>query len=120
MNDLTSEQAEELRRSLLALREELQQLLSITRESTKPVDLDEPIGRLTRMAAIQQQNMSAANRRAFAIRIRQVQQALALMDRDEYGLCRGCEDPIGFPRLQARPESPYCLNCQDAIDRKNG
>jgi DnaK suppressor protein len=120
VNDLSSEQAEELRRSLLALREELQQLLSITRESTKPVNLDEPIGRLTRMAAIQQQNMSAANRRAFDLRIRQVQQALALMDRDEYGLCRRCEDPIGFPRLKARPESPYCLNCQDAIDRKNG
>ena len=120
MNDLTPEQTEELRESLLALREELRQLLSITRESTKPVDLDEPIGRLTRMDAIQQQNMSAASRRAFDIRIRQVQQALGLLGRDEYGLCRRCEDPIGFPRLKARPESPYCLDCQDAIDRKNG
>ena len=119
MNELTPEQVGELREALLALREELQELLSISRDGTKPVDLDEPIGRLTRMDAIQQQSMSAASRRAFDVRLQQVQQALGLIERGDYGACRRCEDPIGYPRLKARPESPYCLDCQDEIDRKH-
>ena len=120
MDELTPEQTEELKRSLLALREELERLLDTTREGTKPVDLDEPIGRLTRIDAIQQQTMTMANRRSHDIRLRQVIQALSALEGDEYGLCRRCEDPIGYPRLEARPESPYCLECQDEIDRKHG
>ena len=120
MNELTEEQTEGLRNALRKLQSDLEQLLRSTRESTQPVDLDEPIGRLTRMDAIQQQKMSAANRRTHDIRLKQVKQALAAMNSDRYGLCRRCEDPIGFPRLEARPESPYCLDCQDEVDRKHG
>ena len=120
MNELTEEQTEGLRNALRKLQSGLEQLLRSTRESAQPVDLDEPIGRLTRMDAIQQQKMSAANRRTHDIRLKQVKQALAAMNSDRYGLCRRCEDPIGFPRLEARPESPYCLDCQDEVDRKHG
>ena len=112
MNDLTSGQIQELKRALLALRGELERLLDATREGTKPVDLDEPIGRLTRMDAIQQQSMTTANRRSHDIRLRQVIQALSALERDEYGLCRRCKDPIGYPRLKARPEALLCLSCQ--------
>ena len=119
MDELTDEQVEELRLRLEALRDELEGLLTATRDATRPVDLDEPIGRLTRMDAIQQQSVSAANRRSHDLRLRQVQQALRLVERGDYGLCRRCEEPIGYPRLAARPESPYCLECQDEIDRKH-
>ena len=120
MNELTRDQIEELQGTLQQLRTDLEQLLRSTRESTQPVNLDEPIGRLTRMDAIQQQKVAAANRRTHDIRLQQVKQALAAMGSDRYGLCRRCEDPIGYPRLEARPESPYCLDCQSEIDRKHG
>ncbi len=120
MDDLTEEQIVELRTRLTVLREELTASLESTREGTRPVALDEPIGRHTRMDAIQQQSMSVANRRRADLRLRQVTQALGLLQRGEYGLCRRCEDPIGYARLSARPESPYCLACQDEIDRKHG
>ena len=42
------------------------------------------------------------------------------MERGEYGLCRRCDEPIAYRRLKARPESPYCIACQDEIERKNG
>ena len=119
MNELTPEQVEELRAALAGRSDELKRLLAATREGTRPVDLDEPIGRLTRMDAMQQQSMSAANRRSHDIRLRQIQQALGAMGQDRYGLCRRCEDPIGYPRLKARPESPYCLDCQTEIDDKH-
>ena len=119
MNELTQDQTEELKAALVARREELKRLLAATREGTRPVDLDEPIGRLTRMDAMQQQSMSAANRRSHDIRLRQINQALGAIEQDRYGLCRRCEDPIGYPRLKARPESPYCLDCQTEIDDKH-
>ena len=119
MDELTNEQVTELKQILVGLRDELKQLLAATKEGTRPVALDEPIGRLTRMDAMQQQSMSAANRRSHDLRLQQVNQALNAIERDEYGFCRRCDDPIGYKRLTARPESPYCLDCQDAIDRKH-
>jgi len=120
VEELTGEQIEDRRRALEKLKRELEQSLVATREGTRPVELDEPIGRLTRMDAMQQQSVSAANRRSVDLRLRQVNQALELVARGDYGLCLRCEDPICYPRLAARPESPYCLDCQDEIDRKHG
>ena len=119
MDELTEQQTDELQQRLDALRAELKAMLQATREGTRPVALDEPIGRLTRMDAMQQQSMSKATRQQTDLRLRQVEQSLRLVVRGEYGLCRRCEDPIGYARLSARPESPYCLDCQDAIDRKH-
>jgi DnaK suppressor protein len=42
--------------------------------------------------------------------------ALSTFDRGEYGLCRKCEEPIGYRRLSAKPEAPFCLECQRAVD----
>ena len=119
MDELTDEQIAELQVRLVALRDELKQMLASTREGTRPVALDEPIGRLTRMDAIQQQSMSVATRSRTDLRLRQVAQAIALAEQGEYGPCRRCERPIGYARLAARPESPYCVACQDEIDQKH-
>ena len=119
MEELTAAQLEDRRDALERLKSELEQLLEATRDGTRPVELDEPIGRLTRMDAIQQQSVSAANRRSIDLRLRQVVQALELIRRGDYGSCLRCEDPIGYARLEARPESPYCIDCQDEIDRKH-
>ena len=63
----------ELRDRLEALRDELDALLTNTAESARPVDLDQPIGRLSRVEAMQQQNMLfAANRLAAKRRRHQV------------------------------------------------
>jgi len=120
VDDLTEDQIAELEARLSALREELKALLASTREGTRPVALDEPIGRLTRMDAIQQQSMSAANRRQTDLRLRLVEQALQLVERGEYGSCRRCKGPIGYVRLCARPESPFCVACQGEIDHRGG
>lgn len=118
-DELTPEQVERLREALATLRTELRELLALSRDGARPVDLDEPIGRLTRMDAIQQQHMTAAGRRDVELRLRQIEQALALVERGEYGACRSCEEPIGVRRLEARPESPYCVECQERIDRRH-
>ncbi|MBW2235644.1 MAG: hypothetical protein JRG85_09600, partial [Deltaproteobacteria bacterium] len=74
--DLAAAEAEELHRELLVLREELARALDDSREAVKPVDLDEPIGRISRIDAIQQQKMAQASREGLALRATQVRAAL--------------------------------------------
>ena len=112
MSELTNQQKTELHQALLNLRQELQQLLDDSSDGAQPVSLDEPIGRLSRMDAIQQQSMVQANRRTAQTRLTRVDAALRRYDIDDYGLCVECEEEIGYARLKARPEAPFCIDCQ--------
>ncbi len=115
--ELTAAERQELHTRLLTLKGELETLLADSSASSKVVDLDQPIGRLSRVAALQQQAMAKANRAALQQRIVLVDAALVAIKTDRYGECRRCEEPIGFSRLQVRPESPFCLDCQRESER---
>jgi DnaK suppressor protein len=117
-DELTPEQLVELRADLVALKADLEVLLDTTDAGVKPVDLDEPIGRLSRMDAIQQQKMAQANRQRNTQRLQMVIAALASDPEDEYGWCKRCDDPVGYGRLKSRPEAPFCVACQGAIERR--
>lgn len=108
------EHLDELRSALEALEAELREQLAAVQEGSAPVSLDEPIGRLSRMEALQQQQMAKANASAAKARLQLVARAFEAMQRDEYGECRSCEEAISLRRLRARPESPLCLRCQTA------
>lgn len=112
MEELTEDQTEELRRDLAALRQELEGIFATAREGAKPVDLGLPIGRVSRIDALQQQQMARASLEALELRLRQVGVAQAALASGDYGFCRKCEEPIGYKRLKARPETPFCLACQ--------
>ncbi len=119
MDDLTPEQLATLREALLTLKSELETTIKRSTEAAKPVTLDQQaIGRVSRIDAIQQQKMVEANRHRQKLRLSQVKQALDAMTQEEYGECRRCEEPIGFARLQARPESPICLACQNTLEAR--
>ena len=118
MEELTPEQIVELRADLIALKAELEGLLSTTNEGVQPVDLDEPIGRLSRMDAIQQQKMAQANRQRNKQRYQMVVAALASDPEDEYGWCKRCDEAVGYGRLNSRPEAPFCVVCQGALERR--
>ena len=45
-----------------------------------------------------------------------VRDALARIDRGEYGLCVECEEPIGAARLEALPWAARCVSCQAAAE----
>jgi len=117
-DELNAPQIAELRDDLRALKADLEALLATTDQGTKPVDLDEPIGRLSRMDAIQQQKMAQANRARNTTRLRMVIAALAADPEDEYGWCKRCEEPVGYGRLKTRPEAPFCVACQGAMERR--
>jgi DnaK suppressor protein len=115
LDDITDTQRAQLRGDLEALVEELERLLALSKQGTRPVELDQAAtGRISRVDAIQQQQMASAARGRAGARLHLVLAALA---NDEYGLCRRCEEPVGFGRLSARPETAYCVVCAEALER---
>src|SRR5579871_6263450 len=49
--------------------------------------------------------------------LRQVRAALARIADGSYGTCLHCEEDISPKRLNAVPQTPYCIKCQEAADR---
>ncbi len=113
MEDLSDVQAGALRARLVELVGELEKSLEGSSRSADPVVLDQSsVGRLSRMDAMQQQAMAKATRQKAQLRLGQCRVALSAFEHGEYGLCRKCEEPIGYRRLSAKPEAPFCLECQ--------
>ena len=44
--------------------------------------------------------------------IRKIDEAIASLDRDEYGYCETCGTEIGIRRLEARPTATLCVDCK--------
>lgn len=116
MAELSQAELAESHERLLAAIRELEDLLAVSGDSSQPVELETPIGRLSRMDAMQQQQMALASREAQQRRLQLLRNALQAMARGDYGYCRVCEEPIGYQRLQARPETPFCLACQSRVE----
>ena len=84
-------------------------------ENIAPVSPDASLGRLTRLDAIQQQQMAKAQLATAKKSLHKVQQILSQWDEEQAGLCRSCEEPIGYERLKRVPDSLICMEClQDA------
>jgi len=113
MMELTDRQVEGFRQLLLDTQIELKELLDSSEEAAGIVTLDQgKVGRLSRMDAMQQQQMATANRVAYQRRLNRVQQALELIKQGEYGYCDGCGEMIHPQRLKIRPESLRCVDCK--------
>ena len=118
MTKNTMKDFEGFRQRLVAMEAEIRALLGQTVQDSKPVDLDLPIGRLSRADAMQMQNMAALNKRQMEIKLEQVEGALSAIEHGSYGSCRYCKGEIRPARLEARPETPFCIGCQEAFERR--
>jgi len=118
MLELTLPQLSELRDLLDTMRQELTSLLKNSTEGARPVTLDQPIGRLSRMDAMQQQNMVQANRTAARKQLEMVNAALRRIQESDYGSCQACEEAIPYSRLRVKPESLLCIDCQRSHEQR--
>ncbi len=119
MTHLTPAQLVSAREALTSLKETLESTVQAGRQAAAPVELDQQrSGRVSRIDAIAQQNMASATRQRQIIRLNKVNAAMAALNNGDYGLCRRCEEEIPWKRLQARPESPICLECQSELERR--
>lgn len=97
------------------LEQELQSLREAsvqTAADRRPVELDQQsVGRLSRMDAMQQQAMAAAQETRRHGRIKALEAAIRRIEAGEFGYCDGCGDFIGLPRLELDPTIMRCRDC---------
>ena len=115
--ELSQAQIDQLSQLLMAQHQELGVQMEDADAATRPVTLDQQsVGRVSRIDAIQQQQMAIANQQQTAQLLKRIELALQRVDNDEYGLCFQCEEPIAFARLQAQPFASLCIECQSASE----
>ncbi|MBT8148943.1 MAG: hypothetical protein HKO71_07090 [Pseudomonadales bacterium] len=81
----------------------------------QPVQLDQQsVGRVSRIDAIQQQQMALARLAQLQQRRAALQQARqALQSDDDYGYCEQCDALIPLARLKIDPAARCCVGCAD-------
>jgi DnaK suppressor protein len=105
----------QLQAQLIAQQQELTELMHNADATTKPVTLDQQsVGRVSRIDAIQQQQMAIANQQQTSDMLKGIELALGRIDDDSYGDCLECGAAIVYARLQAQPFASLCIGCQSA------
>ncbi|MFP4429500.1 MAG: TraR/DksA family transcriptional regulator [Desulfovermiculus sp.] len=82
-------------------------------ERAGTVDLDQPIGRLSRMDSLTNQGILLSSLNKAKTRLARLKQVLKNIDDPDFGLCRECGEEIALKRLKALPESELCIDCAE-------
>ena len=107
-----AELRERYRPSLAAEPQDLRAASGSTTADRKPVALvQQTVGRLNRMEAMQQQAMSAAQEIHRRARLSAVKAALRRLDDGDFGWCADCDEFIGTERLDLDPTLTRCVGC---------
>jgi len=117
ISELSDDAILELSDLLKLKRSELLHQLDDSSSDSKPVQLDQQsVGRVSRIDAIQQQQMAIANRGQLQHLLKEIEEALNRIEIGEYGLCLNCAEMIKPGRLQIQPSAQYCLTCQSEFE----
>ncbi|ATW03993.1 TraR/DksA family transcriptional regulator [Sphingorhabdus sp. YGSMI21] len=110
--ELSSSQRESLKNLLLERQAELKARDQEGASWRGPVELDQQsVGRLSRMDAMQQQQMAQAEARRRTSDLARIEIALNRVDDGEYGWCAECGETIAYRRLEIDPAAHLCIAC---------
>ena len=112
MNALSNTQLKSLESQLHCLEKELTEQLEEGTNETATVDLDQPIGRVSRIDALGRQQIAKATAESLKYRLAETKRALTKFSSSSYGECEECGEYISFGRLQAKPEARLCIECR--------
>lgn len=100
------------KQKLLKLQQETLAEISSATSAAAPVELDQTtVGRVSRIDAIQQQQMAKAGQGRRQQLLVQIEKALQRIDDDDYGYCVMCDGEIAFGRLDLNPVIQSCIKC---------
>lgn len=108
---MNSDRIEHFRQSLQQLAGEIDADLSANKDDAGIVELDTSIGRLSRMDAMQNQQMALELRRRRENQLLRIDNAFKRMDQGRYGKCGKCGNPIDEERLEVFPDVVTCVSC---------
>ena len=101
---------ENIKKTLLALRAELQQRIEQTQseERHEVEEGDDTTAQLWQASEIR----DGLNDEAVA-ELGDINRALARLDAGDYGICTSCGEPINPARLEALPYAELCIECAE-------
>ena len=107
---------EKFHEQLCRLRDELKSAAA-TDDQRQTVELDQSrMGRLSRMDAMQAQQVALEQKRRNQLKLNAVEGALRRIENDLFGYCFICGEPISMQRLEFDPTLTRCLGCVDHDD----
>jgi len=110
-------QIEQFAQRLQALRVELLASEQATKDETRPVELDQAsVGRLSRMDAMQVQEMAQETARRRRQQLGRVEAALRRIEAGDFGYCFVCGEEIDPRRLAVDPTHTRCVACVERGD----
>lgn len=105
----------EFERQLLELREQIEALAETRRQAGGTVELDQArTGRLSRIGALQDQEMAKAGQQRAELELKRIDAALKRIEDGSYGECLECGNAIAEARLKANPAVTLCIKCAEA------
>lgn len=111
---MDASELEKFRKQLIKLETELRELVESAKDSTKPVMLDQAaVGRLSRMDAMQGQEMALESARRRRRQIAKIAGALRRIENGDYGFCLVCGEEIDIRRLALDPAQSRCMQCAE-------
>lgn len=100
------------RRRLEQMLDELTLLRESSADHRASVQLDQQsVGRISRIDAMQNQQIALAADRQRQSQIARIRRALSNLDQDCFGHCVKCGDEISEGRLEADPAAHLCIKC---------
>ncbi len=85
--------------------------------NTETVELDQSkVGRLSRMDAMQIQEMSLEAERRQNRELTALDHALKRIENQNYGICSKCDEDINPKRLEVDPVTLLCINCANKLE----
>ena len=99
------------RKRLEDLEQEIREDMNTNPEDSGVVELDSSIGRLSRMDALQNQQMALELKRRQENQLLRIENAFKRLAKGQYGLCGKCKKPIEEDRLEVFPDAVTCVRC---------
>ena len=101
-----------LRAKLESMLHELLSLRAATEQSRAAVTLDQQsVGRVSRIDAMQAQQLALAADRQRQAQIGRIRRALDRIEEGEFGFCVECGNEIAEGRLEIDPSAHLCIRC---------
>ena len=110
---MTPEQRREIKTRIEKRMQELRITIAQLEETSKPVSLDQPIGRLSRMDSMANQAISGQRLSDSKRTLMRLERALDRIEDDNFGICAECGEDIAPGRLLIMPEATLCVDCAE-------
>jgi len=107
-------QLQQFKAQLLKLKADLLDDAEVSKDAAKAVELDQAsVGRLSRMDAMQSQQMAQELSRRRQQQLVKIEGALRHIEAGDYGYCAVCDEEIDPRRLALDPSATRCVKCAD-------